>query len=291
VATSHWAALLDAGDPAAARAAWQEKFPAESDSPQATWELAEIEERWGDSLFFAGEAGAAVHYQAAWRALAPLGTVFSSWQEGERRMEAYARVTVKLQAIDPYGRARAGNGGQPHPNFHAIEPPAKPAPEPGKPAPEPVKPPPQPAKVSTPVERQGSDLARLFQSDDHWRHYELASIWREAGQELAAAFPDGARLAYLWSVDYFNLYNQAWTAHGSASRWDSDGGREITEVQGMMASLAGPAPGAPPPSWIEALLAGDWQRALAALGDSAPPPEFKAAAELLSKARDNTHSG
>ena len=85
-------------------------------------------------------------------------------------------------------------------------------------------------------------------------------------------------------MDYFNLYNRAWTTHLPASRWDSDGGEEIMEVQRMMASLAGSAPGGPLPSWIEALVAGDWQRALAALGDAAPPPEFKAAAALLSEA-------
>ena len=84
-------------------------------------------------------------------------------------------------------------------------------------------------------------------------------------------------------MDYFNLYNRAWTTHLPASRWDSDGGEEIMEVQRMMASLAGRAPGGPLPPWVEALLAGDWQRAWATLGDT-PPPEFKAAAALLSEA-------
>ena len=271
-----WAALLKAGDPAAARAAWQEKFSAGSDSLDATWELAEIEERWGDSLFFAGETGAAPHYQAAWKALVPPGEVFSSRPEYDRRMEAYGRITVKLQAIDPYGKARAGNTGLPHPNFHAIEPPPKPAPEP-------VNPTPQPAKTIR-AERQQSDFARLFQSGDHWRHYGLASKWREAGKELAPVFPEGARRAYYWSVDYFNLYNRAWSAHLPASRWDSDGGEEITEVRRMMDALPADPTDTPLPVWVEALLAGDWQRASAALGE-ASPPGFKGAAELLSEAR------
>jgi hypothetical protein len=275
--TSDWPALLDAGDPAAARAVWQDKFSTDRDSLEATWELAEIEERWGDSLFFSGVDGAAMHYQAAWRALMPLGTVFSSWEEGERRMEAYGRVSLKLQAIDPYGKARTGNSAQRHPNFHAVEPPAKPALEPMKPAP-------GPAKNSPLVERQQSDLARILHSDDHWRHYDLASRWREIGKELAAAFPEGARQAYRWSVDYFVLYNQAWNAHMPASRFDSDGGEEIMEVQHMMKALDDSPPGPPLPTWIEALLAGDWQRALAALGDSVPPPEFEEAADLLSEA-------
>jgi len=37
--TSDWSALLDAGEPAQARAVWQEKFSADSDSLEATWEL------------------------------------------------------------------------------------------------------------------------------------------------------------------------------------------------------------------------------------------------------------
>jgi hypothetical protein len=275
--TSDWPGLLDAGDPAAARAVWQEKFSIDSDSLEATWELAEIEERWGDALFFSGEDGAAMHYQAAWRALMPLGTVFSSWEEGQRRMEAYGRVSVKLQAIDPYGKARAGNSAQAHPNFHAVELPANPAPEP-------VKLEPGPQQSSPAVERQQSDLARVLHSDDHWRHYDLGSRWRETGKELAAIFPESARCAYRWSVDYFELYNRAWNAHMPASRWDSDGGEEIMEVQRMMKALDDSPPGPPPPAWIEALVAGDWRRAWAALGGTVLPPEFNAAAELLSEA-------
>lgn len=275
MATAHWAALLDAGDAAAARATWQEEFALDDDSPQATWELAEIEERWGDALFFAGESGAALHYQAAWRALAPPGARFSSQEESERRMAAYARVTVKLQAIDPYGKARTGNSGEPHPNFHAIELP-KPEREPVKPAPE----------TPPPVPRQQSGFADLFRMSDHWCQCDLGAKWRDAGKELAAAFPEAARCAYQWSVDYFTLYNQAWTAHLPASRWDPDGDDDILEVRGLMSSLAENPPGAALPAWVEALLAGDWQRASAALGDSVPPPEFKAVAALLSEARD-----
>ena len=48
--TSDSTALMAAGDFAGARAAWQDN-PA--DSLAASWELAEIEERWGDALFFA----------------------------------------------------------------------------------------------------------------------------------------------------------------------------------------------------------------------------------------------
>ncbi len=278
MATAHWAEILDAGDPAAARAAWQQDFAADGDSPQATWELAEIEERWGDALFFAGESGAAAHYQAAWRALAPPGARFSSLEESERRMAAYARVTVKLQAIDPHGKARTGNSGEPHPNFHAIELP-KPAPEPVKPAPEAVEAPP-------PVPRQQSGFADLFRMSDHWRHCGLGAKWRDAGRELAAAFPEAARCAYQWSLDYFTLYNQAWTAHLPASRWDPDGGEDIEEVQSLMSCLGDNRPDAALPAWVEALLAGDWQRASAALGDTVAPPEFKAVAAVLSVARD-----
>ena len=68
-----WATLLGEGDFAGARAACQQKIAGRADSPEASWELAEVEERWGDSLFFAGETGAAEHYHAARTALVPPG--------------------------------------------------------------------------------------------------------------------------------------------------------------------------------------------------------------------------
>ena len=77
---------------------------------EGTWELAETEELLGDSLFFNGESGAAVHYQAAQRALMPLGVVFSSREENDRRMEAFQRIVTKLYGIGGDGKARASPG-------------------------------------------------------------------------------------------------------------------------------------------------------------------------------------
>jgi hypothetical protein len=78
--SSH-AALLDAGDYDGAQAAWRAEFSGREDSLEASWELAEIEERWGDSICFSGESGSAGHYQAAQRALVPPGAMFSSSEE------------------------------------------------------------------------------------------------------------------------------------------------------------------------------------------------------------------
>jgi hypothetical protein len=139
------------------------------------------------------------------------------------------------------------------------------------------------APQSPPLESsEPADLARQPEASDHWRHYDLACQWRDAGKEFSAVFPNAARRAFQLSVDHFELYNQAWIAHAPASRWDSDGGQEIVEVQDMMRSLDDVPAGAQAPAWIEAMLAGDWPRALAAFGDTAPPPEFSAAAKLLS---------
>jgi hypothetical protein len=271
MATSDWAARLDEGDFSGARAEWQERFGAGSESLDASWALAEVEERWGDELFFAVEAGAAGHYHAAQRALAPPGTQFSSGEENDRRMEAYARVTEKLYAVDPYGRAREGHGGRPHPNSQRTLPRVAPA---------------LPSIPVRPALRtsQPTEFAKLFQGGDHWRYHELGNQWRDAGQALAGSYPDGARRAYAWSLHYFELYNQAWSAHLPASRWDSDGGEEMVEVQDLMQGLAASSAGARLPAWVEALLAGEWRQALSALGDHPPEALFQPIAVLLAEA-------
>jgi hypothetical protein len=85
-------------------------------------------------------------------------------------------------------------------------------------------------------------------------------------------------------MHYFELYRKAWTEHLPSSRWDSDGGGEMMEVQNLTNSLAA-SPSEPPlPVWVQALLAGDWQRALAAAGDCPPAPEWSNLAVLLAEA-------
>lgn len=281
MATSDRAARLDEADYSGALAAWRTEFGGREDSHAATWELAGLEERWGDSLFFGAEPGSLAHYQAAQRALVPPGTTFSSSQESERRMEAYARLTDKLYAIAPDGTPRPGHNGQPHPRFQPIARRKETAPAP-------------PAKSK--AERREAvltarqtrtkhqtELGQLPDDGDHWRYHRLGESWLAAAHALASNHPDDARRACNWSLHYFELYNKAWTAHLPASRWDPDGGEEIMEVQNLENSLAASMPQSPPPDWVPLLLEGAWQHALAAFGGE-PAPEFKPLARLLADA-------
>jgi len=277
-----WAALLEEGDFPGARAAWEEKFAGREDSFEASWDLAEVEERWGDSLFFREEAGAATHFQASRMALVPPGAQFSSREENDRRMEAQHRVTNKLYAIDAYGTPRPGQDGQPHPNSSRNGLRAKPEPEPPRPSIAERRA--AALELSQTTAMEQTEFARLFQSGGHWLYYDLGAKWRDAGKALAGSHPLGARRAYAWSMHYFERYNKDWTAHLPASRWDSDGGEDMMEVEDLTNSLAASQAGTPLPAWIESLLAGDWQSALSAMGNHPPAPEFRPLAGLLSEA-------
>lgn len=286
MATLDWASLLDEANWTGARAAWQERFAAESESLAASWALAEVEERWGDCLFFAGEAGAAEHFHAAQRALAPPGKRFDSPEEGARRMEAFGRVMEKLYAIDPAGRARAEHGGKPHPNSHRTRQLPARVPE----SVEPASPFQQDRleavdRVSGARGKQRTEMGRLFDPANHWRCHTLGSQWRAAGEALAGSYPEGAQAAYEWSLHYFELYNKAWRANLPASRWDSDGGEEMQEVQGLLARVPANSSKTALPPWVAAVLAGEWQQALSALGDDNPlPPAFRPMTLLLAAA-------
>jgi hypothetical protein len=112
-----WAALLEEGDFSDALASCLQEFSSRPDSLEASWAIAEIEERWGDSLLLAGELDAAGHFRAARMALIPPRAQFTSIEENNRRMEAHSRVADKLSAIDPTGKLRPGQDVRPHPNF------------------------------------------------------------------------------------------------------------------------------------------------------------------------------
>jgi hypothetical protein len=270
-----WRELAEQGDFRGALAASLQKHAGRADAPEASWELAEVEERWGDSLFFAGEAGAAEHYRAARTALIPPGAKYSSIEESERRMSAYDRVADKLYAIDPYGMPRPGHACRPHPNSKFI-------PRPQEPSPPERRVEETEACKTTPD--QESEYGRLFRESGHWRHYGLAVKWREAGKALAASYPDSARRALTWSLTFFEWYHAAWNAHLPSSRWDSDGVAEMMEVRNLMESLRPPSSQPPPPAWVQSLLAGDWRRALAETGGRPPAPEWRDLAALLAGA-------
>jgi hypothetical protein len=265
---------VDDPDFADALAAWSAEFSAREDSLEASWERAGLEERWGDSLFFGGEPGCAAHYQAAQRALAPQGTIFSSLEENERRMDAYTRLTNKLYAVGPDGRSRPGHDAQPHPRFHPIVRQNASKPE----RQEAVR------DASKMRAMKETALGQLYRDSDHWRHHLLGNLWLEAARALASSNPADARRACEWSRNYFELYNRAWSAHLPASRWDSDGGAEMEDVQTLEDSLADGGPESPPPDWARLLLAGDWLGARAAFAGDAPAPEFKPLAVILDDA-------
>jgi hypothetical protein len=253
-------------DWAGARAAWKEQFAGREDAPEATWELARIEEGQGDSLFFAGEAGAAPYYHAAWAALSPPGARWDSREENDRRMEAYARVTAKLYAIDPSGKPRQSDDSRPLPDSGLAERRI------------------EALQLRATNSIQQSDWVALFRDSGHWQFYTLGDEWREAGQALAASYPEAARRAFSWSVYYYECYNRDWTAHLPASRWDPDGGQDLMEVHQLIDSLPTDHSGTPPPAWVKHLLDGNWRAALDTVGTD-QRPEFQPLIALLDEAR------
>lgn len=168
-------------------------------------------------------------------------------------MAAHARVMRKLHALDGSGRARGADGVEPHPGAG------------GRP-------------------KHETELGRLFADGGHWSGLGLGERWRAAGIALAPAHPAEARVAYEWSLHYFELYRREWSAHLPASRWDSDGEEEMEEVRKRMGELAGDGPAAPLAEWAGLLLAGEWRRALKALDDGPRAPELAPLEELLAAA-------
>lgn len=279
MASTDWAALLDQGEFAAALDAWRLCFQGAEESRDATWVRAEIEERWGDAFFFGKEPGAAGHYHAALGALVPQGVMFTSLEENDRRMEAHGRVMNKIYATDGSGRPRPGNDGVPHPNARLEAPPPKHVVVPEAPAITQRREAVLHAREAR--KRQELPAAALFRDAGHWQHHLLGQMWSDAGKALAPSFPDEARRAYAWSQLYFELYNAAWSANLPASRWDSDGGQEIMEVQEAVSALGLRGTETECPAWIRALLEGDWREALTALGGQYPPENFQVLAKIL----------
>jgi hypothetical protein len=83
---------------------------------------------------------------------------------------------------------------------------------------------------------------------------------------------------------YYECYNREWTAHLPASRWDTDGGPDMMEVQELIDSLPSDGPATPLPAWIEHLLDGHWRAALDGVCTD-PPPAFQPLIALLNEAR------
>jgi hypothetical protein len=274
------------------------------DPLEGTWELAESEELIGDSLFFTGQPGAAGHYQAAQRALMPLGVLFTSREENDRRMEAFQRIVTKLYGIGGDGMARSSHDGQPHPNY--IPPPPPPPVEPPADIPvipdlveAPVEPPAQipltPALVKQMMReakaRAESELGKTLTTDNWWIDYRVATLWFEAAKILGPNYPTEARAACDWSLDHYNAYGEAWSAHLPASRWDSDGGWERCEVSDFKKTLSPEPSSSTAPEWIGLLIAGDWRKSLAATEGDETAKEFQPMIDILTEASKAAGSG
>ncbi|WP_321472187.1 hypothetical protein [uncultured Paludibaculum sp.] len=276
MANPDWARLLDEWDFSSAHAAWQQEFGASGDSLEGSWILAEIEERWGDSLFFGGQKGAAAHFHAALRALVPQSVQFTSLDESTRRMEAHARVMNKIYAIDGAGLARTSHDGRPHPNTRLAPPPEPAATLPDRADADGIT-------IRPARKRQEKAILQLFGDGGHWQDHDLGQMWRNAGEALTPAFPEAARRAYAWSLLFFDLYSKAWSANLPASRWDSDGSQEMAEVQESIDALGPLNADVDCPVWIDSLVDGAWRKALAALAGERPPLELQPLAVLLAR--------
>lgn len=278
-----WGTPLEQGDFAAALESWAQAFAADPASMEATWLLAEIEERWGDSFFFATRSGAAGHYHATLRALVPQGVQLTSAEENNRRMLAHGRVVNKLYAIDGSGRPRTGHDAQPHPNSRPVPPPVVMEEVPPKPSIaercETVR------QARSQRERSQTPLGQLFRDSGHWRFHDLGRLWAQAGTALAPNWPAEANRAYSWSLHFFGLYNREWSANLPASRWDSDGCQEMAEVQGLIDALGPALVREPCPAWILALLEGDWRGAWEEFGETVCPPELEPLLKLMIQAQ------
>jgi hypothetical protein len=210
-------------------ASWRAEFAGREDSLEATWELAQIEE-------------AAGHYQEAQRTLVPPGVRFTSAEQNQRRMNAFQRLTEKLYELGPDGKPRGS----------VQESKAE-----------------RRAAVEAAVEKRTLDetpFGQLYRNADHWTHHAVAESWLTAARELAPSHPEEARRACAWSSHYFEKYAQAWSAHLPASRWDSDGGQEMMEVNELESSLSGTG-GPDLPEWVRQLLNGDCDTAAALFPD------------------------
>ena len=260
----------------------------------ALWTLAGSEEQSGDLLFFAGEPGAAPHYHEALRAVIPPGSVFASREDNDRRMQAHERITEKIRAIGPDGAPRADQECVPHPEG-GLTPEriaelrrAKAERDDGRRRAAALKERLLKERAVAieqrrkPAQVEGTEFEKLFRAQGHWSFHGLGNDWREAGKALADSYPAAAATAFDWSIHYFGEYNREWTRGLPASRWDSDGGAEIGEVQQMRDALGEAAE--PPPEWIRLLVTGEWTKALVALGTDAPPPDFQPLVALFAKA-------
>src|SRR5262245_28787746 len=199
-----------------------------------------IEEKWGDALFSSGETGCVAHYHAAMLALVPPGTRFESREENDRRMEAYTRISNKLYEVGPDGRARSYKPSVPEVKTQRRE---------------------DVLRARQARTRQETELGRLHDSAGHHHHYSFAAMWHDAAKALARVDPSHARTACDWIRHFFELYRKSWIAHLPASRWDSDGTDESSDVQTLKDSIT-PCDAVELPDWVRYLLAGDVRHAV-----------------------------
>jgi hypothetical protein len=304
-----WSDHADAGDFAAASAAWAAEFAGRERDLDAGAALGELEERWGDWIWFACEAGAAAHYAAAQAALMPQGASFSDGDEAARRQEAFSRIVRKHQhGIGPDGLPRREASGLPHPRSVLRPPPAPTAPAPspapasgpgptaaGLPTtpPSPPTPPVRPPAVAADPHAALSALARRKPTDPlgllvhgvgHWEQVDLGERWLAVAKALRGLDAAAARRALEQAWACFDRYHEAWIAGLPASRWDADYADTLQSVAAEIATLPAGRPGPGLPDWARLALELRLDAALAKAATSTEPV-FAPLAELLATAK------
>lgn len=190
-------------------------------------------------------------------------------------------------AEDPFEELRKQqlNPRQPRATFepigepYLVRPPDPPLPPEPRPAAQkqPVEPPAQQASPVQPLSPRTlpsfgvsqTPLARLLPRDDHWRDYWMGRSWCEAAQLFPRDVVFFAR-ACAWSMWHYERYHEAWRANLPSSRWDSDGGAEMTELLALQKQTF--PEGEAAPAWAHALAAGDIDALWPQLPASPPAP-------------------
>lgn len=231
-------------------------------------------------------------------------------REAERRQAAFDRCHAKYDAIASDGTVRGIEKLVPHPESGPLEAPAPPSPPPPRAEPTPpsraAEEPPGPSRPSTPpaggstphasegaagegavgegtdgaertapekpFRRSRDPIAAFTSDDDHWTHMTRGMRWSKLGDALSDHFPTLAIACFDWSVRHLTRYNELWTANLPASRWDSDGGYEMSEAIAKSEALAARTDHEPPPAWMSRFVAGDLRGAIAAIEELPVPP-------------------
>jgi hypothetical protein len=101
-----------------------------------------------------------------------------------------------------------------------------------------------------------TSVAAVLSRMGHWKNLDMGFEWFQAGKDLETHDTTAASKAYIWARLCYQNYDDAWHANPS-SRWDPDGGAEISEAHAALTNLYTlPAATATLPEWVGILLEG-----------------------------------